>query len=228
MRNWRRWFKTISVGKKKKRFNAATVRCRCCERRHDATGLTRLAAWLPKHKMYGDDVLFFAKNPAIPWVCDNCLRTGKALAANSERQNLGNSYTLPYFAYTDQQKRCATCSTTFLFSKQEQQYWYEELQIPVYGDAKNCKDCRKSIRDDNAEMTKLGDLISNLDPTNVKALEAIITIFVQWKRIEKARFYLSFIPKIAGFRNNEKLIAKHAQLKKTIQDNSPISPSENE
>jgi hypothetical protein len=209
------------MGKKKKRLNANTVACRCCEKRCDATNLTRLGTWLANHKIYGDDALVYARNSYVAWACDTCIDSGKALAATAIHQNMGNSYGLPYFAYIDQQKQCETCKTSFLFSKEEQLYWYEDLNFPVYADAINCKNCRKTIRDENAETTKLSQLISNLDASDVKELEAIITIFIKWDNTDKARFYLSFIPKIAGFKTNNALIAKHAALKEQIQKSSP-------
>jgi hypothetical protein len=177
--------------------------------------------------MYGDDVLRFAQSPVVPWVCDACINSGEAIAATAHLQNLESSYTLPYFAYFDQQKNCATCKEAFVFGKEEQRFWYEELQFPVCAEAKNCPACRKTLRDENAETTELSRLISNLDPENIQQLEAIIAIFVKWENTPKARLYLSFIPKIAGFRTNPELVATHAELKEQIQNITDLKTKTN-
>ena len=217
------------MGKKRKKYIASTVRCTSCDRRRGSNDLELLKAWVCTHFHYDDsvDIVQFARDTYIKWVCDPCLKSGKALRANIQRERPdGGTYTVLCYVYVDIHQHCLACKSEFVFSQKEQRFWYEELDPPIKGGKSYCNACRKEVKAAqikkkaaNAEKAELGHLISNLDPTDVQQLEAIINIFVKWENVEKARFYLSFIPKIASFRNNEKLIAKHAQLKEMIQNN---------
>jgi hypothetical protein len=52
----------------------------------------------------------------------------------------------PIFWYQDQSKKCVDCGVEFVFSKEEQKHWFEELTIPIYAEANRCKDCRATVR----------------------------------------------------------------------------------
>ncbi len=78
------------------------------------------------------------------WACDNCLDSGKAIPGDGEKQRWADQW--PYLAYYDLHKKCKKCHKDFVFSKEEQKYWYEELKFWVQSKCLHCLDCRKKLR----------------------------------------------------------------------------------
>jgi Probable zinc-ribbon domain len=52
----------------------------------------------------------------------------------------------PRHWYIDAAFRCPRCNQTFVFSAEEQRFWYEELKFYVDSRATRCKECRKELR----------------------------------------------------------------------------------
>jgi hypothetical protein len=52
----------------------------------------------------------------------------------------------PRHWYVDAAFRCPRCKRTFVFSADEQRFWYEELRFYVDSLATHCKECRKELR----------------------------------------------------------------------------------
>ena len=70
------------------------------------------------------------------WACNSCLESGAALPGNPKKQSFGmEGPTLAYFSLTE---RCQNCGNDFLFSADEQQYWYETLGFHVDSYPKHC------------------------------------------------------------------------------------------
>jgi hypothetical protein len=53
----------------------------------------------------------------------------------------------PRFWYIDAAFRCARCGQTFVFSAEEQRFWYEELRFYIDSRAKHCQTCRRDLRE---------------------------------------------------------------------------------
>ncbi len=68
-----------------------------------------------------------------------------AIPADWSRHQPHNSYG-PLFWYEDKQQRCVACGVGFVFSKDEQQAWYEDYRIPIYAGASRCAACRQARR----------------------------------------------------------------------------------
>lgn len=68
-----------------------------------------------------------------------------AIAADWSKQQPHNSYS-PLFWYQDQARVCTACSAPFVFTKEQQQKWYEEYGIPIYAGASRCAGCRRELR----------------------------------------------------------------------------------
>jgi hypothetical protein len=83
------------------------------------------------------------------------------------------------------------------------------------------------MREEKADETELGKLLSNLDVASATEIEAITRIFMRRKNLGKAKFYLSYIPKTAGFRTNPELVATHAELKEQIQNITDLKTKTN-
>src|SRR5882724_5042116 len=55
--------------------------------------------------------------------------------------------TCPRHWYVDASFRCTRCEQAFLFSSEEQFFWYEELKFFVDARPKQCKTCRGELRE---------------------------------------------------------------------------------
>ena len=84
----------------------------------------------------------------IQWACDDCLKNGKAIVSDPNKMN----YTVSpnYLAYFDKKIKCHTCKEDFIFSSQEQQYWFEVLSFWHDSYPTKCPTCRKEIREQKA------------------------------------------------------------------------------
>src|SRR5688572_16280721 len=79
------------------------------------------------------------------WACDICLDKKRAIPGKPELQNV-IGFVHPFVAYYDRERKCVSCGVKFIFSKEEQQYWYEELKFITWSVPKNCPGCRKEQR----------------------------------------------------------------------------------
>lgn len=77
-------------------------------------------------------------------VCPECLREGRALKADTDQQNCGLGG--PIHAFWDQTRTCGTCDRDYVFSGQEQRFWYETLKFYVDSVPVQCSDCRREAR----------------------------------------------------------------------------------
>lgn len=68
-----------------------------------------------------------------------------AIPADWSKQRPHNSYS-PIYWYEDKQVKCVDCSCQFIFTKEEQRHWYEELHFPIYAEAVRCQECRAYAR----------------------------------------------------------------------------------
>lgn len=62
----------------------------------------------------------------------------------------------PRHWYVNAVFKCVDCATEFLFSVQEQQFWYEDRRFYVDSYPKRCPDCRKKerLRKESAQKPK--------------------------------------------------------------------------
>ncbi len=67
-----------------------------------------------------------------------------AVKADFRRQNFS---TFPRKWYVDATFRCNRCGEEFLFSANEQQFWYEQCQFYVDSVPRECPACRHALRD---------------------------------------------------------------------------------
>jgi tetratricopeptide (TPR) repeat protein len=69
-------------------------------------------------------------------------------------------YYIPTYYYLDQKETCIQCKKDFIFSGQEQKYWYEELQFGQFSAPIRCPHCRHIQR----VIKSLNQRISELKP----------------------------------------------------------------
>jgi hypothetical protein len=53
----------------------------------------------------------------------------------------------PRYWYVDAAFRCARCGETFVFSADEQRFWYQELGFHIDSHARHCQTCRRDLRE---------------------------------------------------------------------------------
>lgn len=116
-----------------------------------------------------DFLLSLLEGGRTKWACDECLKSGKAIASDPKKMNF--TVFPKYLAYFDHKITCTTCKKEFIFSAQEQQYWFETLRFWEDSYPKKCLECRKKIRQQSALQTELSQLIKNLDKENPDAAQ---------------------------------------------------------
>ncbi|MEM6803170.1 MAG: zinc-ribbon domain containing protein [Bacteroidota bacterium] len=134
------------------------------------------------------------------WACDDCIENEKALVGNPQKQFYTFTYpwdtASPFFAYYDKHFSCQTCKEKFTFSKEEQQYWYEELNFVVYSKPINCADCRKKIRSSKNLNKTLSELLREGKPEDLNKLQRIAEIYHEMGKPEKMKTYLAEAEKL--------------------------------
>lgn len=177
--------------------------CPCCHEKVTEKQLTKtlslfpfngvaITAHLPQERGF---IEMLSRTSLYTWACDDCFASGKALLGNPDKQY----YTFrspvdcgfPYLVYTDKRLTCETCQEHFTFSKEEQQYWYEELQFVVYSKPKHCIDCRKKRRHEKNLNTELSAALKNGEPSDAETLLRIAEIYEEMGNTEKRKAYLA-------------------------------------
>lgn len=121
------------------------------------------------------------------WACDDCLESGKALAAKPWLQV--PSIVGPYFAYSDRICTCADCGVEFLFSAEEQAYWYESLQFVRASYPKQCPKCRRNRRIYKRHFHDLQRALEALEPRDPIQLANVAQLYLKIDHPEKALEY---------------------------------------
>lgn len=156
--------------KKKKipRYIYQEVICPCCRELKTASSLTNIIGrkffFLTAETSVNFEML---QTGSSGWACDDCIKAGKALLANPRKQQYCDQ--TPYLFYIDYEKECTTCHEKFIFKKEEQLYWYEELKFWVQSVPVNCLSCRKKVRHQK-ELSRL------LEKETIKGYEELIKI----------------------------------------------------
>lgn len=186
-----------------------TFSCSCCKQRVDTTRMKTVFSQLPFDGFFGKATQTYAESfqeiiaryPSFyQWACDTCIRDNKAIKARPEKQFHTFTYpwdaASPYLAYFDINFTCNTCKKDFTFSKEEQKFWYEDLQFVVYSKPVNCKSCRASIREGKNLNTELSQLLQEGQPHDIEQLERIAEIYQQMGKVEKMKAYLKAAQKL--------------------------------
>jgi len=132
------------------------------------------------------------------WACDACLSSGAALLADYHKQDFCDWP--PYLAYTDETLNCRTCQSEFIFTKEEQLYWYETLCFLVQSRAVNCERCRNDIRAEKktyTEAQKQAQLLkASLDLTDIEQVSTLISLYDQTGSHKKVKYYTGILMKL--------------------------------
>lgn len=157
----------------------------------------------------------------MQWACNHCLHTRRALAGRPWLQTFCDWP--PYLAYFDRTFSCEDCHNSFVFSAQEQQYWYEKLKFWVQSVPKQCPACRRERREKNEQFqllqTKLKELPEKSHLQEPQQLLAIASLYLQIGSYQKASEYVGRAKNRAQARGElDKLAEQIATLKERIQE----------
>lgn len=182
--------------KEKRKYLRENMACPCCdEERHvalDTPLLSMQEQFTNEWACQGEWAVDVAIKGRLRWACNRCLSQGRAIAAHPERQNVAafpDSY--PYLAYYDFTKHCSDCGSDFLFSAQEQRYWYEILKFPVVVDANQCRDCRRKRREHANYQREIQHAQQSLDERDPHQLYHLASLFLLSGAYPSAYEYLA-------------------------------------
>jgi hypothetical protein len=121
------------------------------------------------------------------WACDECIRSGRALAAEVTKQYLGVG--TPFAAYVDRPFRCEDCGKGSVFTAREQQHWFETLGFLIWVYPKQCLPCRQARRARARASQSLAEALHGLDPKDPGQLEAVARLYDEMGLAKKATEY---------------------------------------
>ena len=105
-------------------------------------------------------------------VCPDCIRQGRALRADPAKQNCGGLGG-PIDAFWDQTRSCGTCGKDYIFSAEEQRFWYETLGFFVESVPIQCQECRRDRRARKRAQLTLQKLLPLPTDANWRQLEEV-------------------------------------------------------
>lgn len=185
------------------------IQCPCCKQIIDKSGIQHTIQLFPFNgafkaieQSWADSFLQVtnAYKDFYQWACDTCLKKGMAILGKPAKQN----YTFknpadtaaPFLAYFDKRYTCQQCKNKFVFTKSEQQYWFEELKFVVYSKPIHCPTCRKEVRGMKQLNTQLSNLLKDGPPQTVAGLEQVAEIYKKMGASEKEKMYLTLAKKV--------------------------------
>ncbi len=121
------------------------------------------------------------------WACDDCISNGLATKADIEKQLFCDFP--PYLAYVDKVVPCVCCQKDFVFRKEEQRFWYEDLGFWVQSIPKKCKKCSAEKKANNQLTKKIADHLKNLNKNSSNELLIISELYLEIGNKQKAKHY---------------------------------------
>ncbi len=76
----------------------------------------------------------------------------------------------PEYYYTDIHRTCVQCGQDFVFSGEEQKFWYETLQFIPDSTAIRCQRCRRAKRTEKAIRARLANASAAVDDRDARSL----------------------------------------------------------
>lgn len=104
-------------------------------------------------------------------ICAECIQSGRAISADLAQQDSRQGG--PVEAYWDQTRYCETCSNEYVFSAQEQQFWYETLKFSFHSVPIQCPQCRCMTRARKRAQATLQQLLPLPEGADWRLLEKV-------------------------------------------------------
>ncbi|WP_298781922.1 zinc-ribbon domain containing protein [uncultured Polaribacter sp.] len=128
--------------------------------------------------------------------CDYCIQQNRALIAKPFIQNYNSEWDLPHLMFWDKTTNCQKCKIEFVFSKEEQQFWYEKLKFIIYSFPKYCLNCRKERRAKISQNNRLMELLNQEYLNDKQLMREIAEIYSKIGNDQKHKFFLRKIEKL--------------------------------
>ncbi len=132
------------------------------------------------------------------WACNDCLQTGKAIKADPDRQPNGSfmSHDTEYLAFWDSNWiDCRDCGESFVFSKEDQLFYYQTLGKVRDARAVRCLACRKALKEKHRPARELGEMLENGKLKQEADRDRVIANYRALGREDKARYFEKRRPK---------------------------------
>ncbi|MBD0404087.1 zinc-ribbon domain containing protein [Flammeovirga sp. EKP202] len=171
--------------------------CPCCKEQKLEKDLIHLLKW---RKQYSfpylglNDELDLDDEEKVRWACDACIKTKRAILAQPKKQDYS---CYPYFVYFDIKRNCNSCNREYIYTKEEQFFWYEELGNNYWSRANNCWECRRIKREEKNKNIRLSKLLETPIENDISSLTEVIEIYLNLGKYDKAKFYMSKFRKLA-------------------------------
>lgn len=179
------------------------ILCLCCKERKGKVKLEQIGSLFPFDGFMSSNNQGYLNSFMITvskysnlyqWACDDCINSEKAILANPKKQyytfkNPIDTWS-PFLAYFDRKFKCTVCQNKTVFSKEEQQHWYEELSFVVFSKPTKCKACRKEFRLARNLNTELSELLKDGTPKEKSHLLRLAKIYQGMGKVEKMKKYL--------------------------------------
>ena len=180
-------------------YSDEKVKCPCCQKELSIKKCLHLQKWRKQLDWPGLGKIDAWQSDDMEerdrWACDSCIKKGRALIGNIEKQNYGG-YGMPFPVYLDIDRTCISCGENYIYKKEDQQYWYETLHKNVWSRASRCLSCRKPLQKVRKSNQRLQYLVMNVDLNNEEELKELIEIFKSKGNLEKAKYYFSVLKKL--------------------------------
>ncbi len=133
------------------------------------------------------------KNQEFDWACDHCIEGQLALLAQPLQQNFCWN---PHLAYTNTEKTCENCGRFYLFRKEEKKHWYETLKFWYESEPLHCPECRKTIRVERRDNTRLSELLRHgPDQLSLENLREVVAIYERMEKPERTKYFAALVRK---------------------------------
>jgi hypothetical protein len=182
--------------KMKKAVKPEPLQCPCCRKSRPESEccvfISQIALDVPKMiyvtlkgNIIGNLYWIDARRNKIDWACDECLQQKRALRGKPKQQLFCDF--APHFAYFDKKITCRDCGTGFLFSKEEQAYYYEVLGFWAQANRVRCNVCQDLKR----KKERLSQLLVNPDYNDLDQAKEIVTLRLEFKQYRQAKHFLA-------------------------------------
>lgn len=151
-----------------------------------------------------------AQNGTLQWACRECLGEENVTQGRPWLQSFTDSP--PHLAYFDKVYGCELCGQRYVFSAQEQRFWYEELKFWVNTRPKQCADCRRLRRTDREAMRTLQQLLSGLDESDPLQLARVAGLYLGAGMMRKAFDFLKKAKAVAGSDDERSSVLRTAEM----------------
>ncbi|MFK8102174.1 MAG: zinc-ribbon domain containing protein [Saprospiraceae bacterium] len=144
------------------------------------------------YSSFKNEIIESFTNEDMDWACDDCFQQKRAIPAVPSAIFDGGE---PHLAHYDTALTCERCAVDFTFSKSEKKFWFEGLKFHADARPKNCVACRKLVRAEKKDNSRLSELLSQTEVLTKSEYAEIAAIYDRMGKEEKKRMYENLVRK---------------------------------